>query len=130
MKAPDVSNQSQLSVVFRYACSDGDVCERFLKFVHVSEARSSGLLSEILFSVLKEFHCGNKLIAQTYDGAAVMRGHQKGLQKLKDKYQDAIFVHCYAIDSIWFYSNQWGILKSVNYFFKHYQGLLRFFKIV
>lgn len=47
--------------------------------------------------MLNNFQCGNKLIAQTEDGTAVMSGQHNRLQKLvKDKYQDAIFVYCYA----------------------------------
>ncbi|CAH1110586.1 unnamed protein product [Psylliodes chrysocephalus] len=127
-ESTDVSNQSQLSVVFRYVCPDGDVCERFLKFVNVSDERSAGPLSEILFSVLNEFKCGNKLIAQTYDGAAVMSGQHNGLQKLvRDKYQDAIFVHCYAHRLNLVLQQSVEHIRECKIFFQTLSGLAAFF---
>ena len=46
---------------------------------------------------LTEFGCLKKLIAQTYDGAAVMSGELNGVQaKVKDSAPDAIFIHCLA----------------------------------
>lgn len=44
---------------------------------------------------MEQWQCGNKLVAQTYDGAAVMWGELNGLQaKVKEKYPCATFVHC------------------------------------
>lgn len=38
-----------------------------------------------------------KLVAQTYDGSAVMSGNARGVQTLlKETYPNAQFVHCYA----------------------------------
>ena len=46
---------------------------------------------------LTELGCLKKLIAQTYDGAAVMSGELNGVQaKVKDSAPDAIFIHCLA----------------------------------
>ena len=46
---------------------------------------------------LTELGCLNKLIAQTYDGAAVKSGELIGVQaKVKDFAPDAIFIHCLA----------------------------------
>jgi hypothetical protein len=46
---------------------------------------------------MNEFKSGNKLLALTYDGCAVMAGQHNGLQKLvTDKYPSALFIHCYA----------------------------------
>ena len=37
------------------------------------------------------------MIAQTYDGANVMRGHIAGVQtKVQEVYRNAHYVHCYA----------------------------------
>nr|CAH7743193.1 unnamed protein product [Callosobruchus chinensis] len=127
-ESTDISNQSQLSVVFRYVCPDGDVCERFLKFLNVSEDRSAGTLSECLFGVLREFQCANKLIAQTYDGAAVMSGQHNGLQKLvRDKYNEAIFVHCYAHRLNLVLQQSVEHIKECKFFFQTLSGLAAFF---
>ncbi|KAG7176663.1 Fibrinogen silencer-binding protein-like 1 [Homarus americanus] len=47
----------------------------------VSSDRSSAGLLEHVKHLLSHFNCGGKLVAQTYDGAAVMAGQQNGLNK-------------------------------------------------
>ncbi|KAJ4437641.1 hypothetical protein ANN_17786 [Periplaneta americana] len=51
----------------------------------------------MLFTILNDFNCGSKPVAQTYDGAAVMAGEHGGLQaKILSQYKQTIFMHCYA----------------------------------
>lgn len=60
---------------------------------------SKGLALEILKKLEKLGinDTPNKLIVQTYDGAAVMRGKFGGVQvRIKEKYPAATFIHCYA----------------------------------
>jgi len=93
----DFSCYSQLSTVIRYVNSNGAVCESFIRFSDVSKDRSAAALSDLVVKELKEFDCLNKLIAQTYDGAAVMPSELNGAQaKVKEHATDAIFIHCYA----------------------------------
>ena len=49
-------------------------CIFFLGFSDVSEDRTAAKLKEELDNTLDEYQCGEKLIAQTYDGAIVMLG--------------------------------------------------------
>jgi hypothetical protein len=94
-----IITKSQLSTVLRYVNTiDGyEVFERFLGFTDVSENQSAKPLSEHVFSFISKYVCEEKLIAQTYDGAAVISRQHNGLQSLvRSKYENAIFVHCYA----------------------------------
>ena len=68
----DVVSKSQLSTVLRYV-NDIEVFERFLGFT-VSEDRSAKALFEHAFNFILNYECGEKLMAQTYDGEAVMAG--------------------------------------------------------
>ncbi|CAI9722305.1 Hypothetical predicted protein [Octopus vulgaris] len=81
----DVSASSQLSTVLRYVTEDCVTKERFISFSDVSADRSANALSEHVFKCIETWECGNKLIAQTYDGAATMAGQLNGLQA---KYYD------------------------------------------
>ena len=59
-------------------------------------------MAEMLFkknvdSEMAVYDCRNKLVGQTYDGAAVMASSLNGLQaKVKAVAPYAQFVHCYA----------------------------------
>ena len=91
----DVTCASQLAVVLRYV-KCGRPVERFHSFVNVKDRSAAGI-SEILQNILRLYDVREKLIAQTYDGAAVMSGSRNGVQALiKREYPHAHFLHCYA----------------------------------
>lgn len=69
----DVANFSQLSKVIRYVTKTGDVKEIFLGFTEISSQRTAAALYDIVQKIIvDELNCENKIIAQSYDGAAVM----------------------------------------------------------
>ncbi|XP_044749776.1 zinc finger MYM-type protein 1-like [Coccinella septempunctata] len=93
----DVSSKLQTVLIFRY-CKDGKPVERFWEFFK-SEQQTAEVLSNLILKALEPLVAKNpnKLIAQSYDGAAVMSGKQSGVQaRIKEKYPVAHFVHCYA----------------------------------
>ena len=93
----DISCFSQLSTVLRYVNADAIIFERFIKFSDVSKDRSDAAIARLVVAQLTELGCLKKLIAQKYDGAAVMSGVLNGVQaKVKDSAPDAIFIHCLA----------------------------------
>ena len=81
----DCAMRTQLSRILRYV-NKSHICERFLGFFEVSEDKSSSKLTEVISSVLNTYsNSKEKLVSQTYDGAAVMAGKINGVQrKLKD----------------------------------------------
>ena len=92
----DVATKSQLSIVLRYI-TEGEVVERFFVFFDVSAGRDAESLKNLIFEAMEPYDFKNKLVAQTYDGAAVMSSELKGLQsKVKEVATQANFVHCYA----------------------------------
>ncbi|XP_046855171.1 zinc finger MYM-type protein 1-like [Xenia sp. Carnegie-2017] len=76
----DVKTLSQLTTIVRYVNPDGKAVERFLGFTDLSEDRTAARLKQEVGKTLNEYGCGEKLIAQTYDGASVMSGELSGLQ--------------------------------------------------
>ena len=60
---------------------------------------TTAVLSSTLLDQLKLLigDCSDKLVAQTYDGAANLSGSKSGVQtRIKDRYPYAHFIHCYA----------------------------------
>lgn len=93
----DVSSKSQLVVIFRY-CQNGEPVERFWTYL-VPSKHDAQTLTDSILSVLDPIleNSPHKLIAQSYDGAAVMSGRHTGVQaRIKEKYKFANFIHCYA----------------------------------
>lgn len=89
--------QEQMTVCLRYA--EGlEIKERFIGFVDCSE----GADAVALFGQIKQCleQCGLyslPIVAQSYDGAAVMSGHVNGVQtKLRQDHPSAIYIHCMA----------------------------------
>jgi hypothetical protein len=91
----DIKTLSQLTTIIRYVDADGKPVECFLGFSDVSEDRTAARLKQEVDSTLEEYGCGEKLIAQTYDGASVMSGQLTGLQaRVREDYPHALFIHC------------------------------------
>ena len=66
-------------------------------FDDVSEGRCTPAIAEYVLRELEKYDCTDKLVAQTYDGAAVMASELNGVQaKVKEKVPEAMFTHCYA----------------------------------
>jgi hypothetical protein len=57
------------------------VYERFVSFTDVSADRSANGLFQHVIKTASEFDFCNELVAQTFDGAAVMAGHTGGLTR-------------------------------------------------
>lgn len=74
-RTSDVTNLSQLSTTLRYLCSETEeVSERFISFTDVSADRTANGLLKYVKNIINKFNLNEKLIARTYDGAAVMVG--------------------------------------------------------
>ena len=95
-KTTDVACVNQCVILLRYITDAFMVVERFLTFSPLLDRTAAGR-ETLLLEKLQPFKLENKLIAQPYDGAAVMSGAPSGLQaRLKETFPHAHFVHCYA----------------------------------
>lgn len=124
----DITKRSQLTTVFRYV-NDKGVQERFIGFSDVSADRSAKSLADHFFLILPEYICDeNKLVAQTYDGAAVMSGSHNGLQTLiRQKYKNATYIHCYAHKLDLVLKQSVSHIKECKVFFTNLNGFAVFF---
>ncbi|CAB4024838.1 zinc finger MYM-type 1-like [Paramuricea clavata] len=93
----DVSTKEQVSMI-AHLDKGSEIVERQLGFVDVSSNRNAAAITQVIKDKLSQ-HSGikDKLIMQTYDGAAVMSGHINGVQvQVHQEYRFAHFVHCAA----------------------------------
>ena len=97
----DASNVEQTVVSVRLVY-DGEVEEHMLGVVDCSDDQSAENLTSILLSTLEKYKvmpatCKEKVIGQSYDGAAVMSGSLNGVQKkVQEHYPFAFYNHCVA----------------------------------
>lgn len=124
----DVSNIFQMVIVFRYIVK-GKPVERFWDFLIPSDHDAQSLSSAILAELEKHVRDNkSKLIAQTYDGAAVMSGSSNGVQAIvKKTYEHAAYLHCYAHQLNLVMLNAVSANKNVRIFFANLQGICTFF---
>ena len=91
----DCSTAEQLSVCVQYVNSVGEICEDFLEFVKLEKMDAQSIANALLFTVEGWRLVMSTLVAQGYDGAAVMSSSRKGVQvKVKEKYPNVTYVHC------------------------------------
>ncbi|GBP70482.1 Zinc finger MYM-type protein 1 [Eumeta japonica] len=74
-----ISHTDQLTVVLRYVTSNGEVAERFLKFLLIQNHKGEELATEILNFCQYNIDVRN-LRGQSYDNASNMSGCYNGLQ--------------------------------------------------
>lgn len=123
----DVSNTAQFSIVLRYI-HNGETKERFVGYCDVSENRTAPVIAEIIRQYLTEFDCNEKLVAQSYDGAATMAGNINGVQALiKTTHPHALFIHCYAHVLNLVLSHTVNSIRECKIFFSTLGGIAAYF---
>ena len=123
----DVATSSQLSLIVRLV-KEGEILERFLGFIDLQGNKTAQAICTHILQVLSKHTPEQKLICQTYDGAASMSGCQGGVQALvRRSCPYAIFIHCYAHKLNLVLSQTACTNKSVRIFFSTLSGLHSFF---
>ncbi|XP_061364098.1 uncharacterized protein LOC133307586 [Gastrolobium bilobum] len=96
-EARDISIKEQMAIVLRYVSCNGDIIERFLGLVHVSDTTTSSLKETIEIIFAKNGLSLTKIRGQGYDGASNMSGQFSGLKSLiLVENNSAYYVHCFA----------------------------------
>lgn len=127
-ESTDVTNNSQMTIVVRYVNSDEGVFERFIKYENVSSNKDATTIASIILEFLKNHDLQEKIVAQSYDGAAVMSGKTSGVQAIvKNSFPDAIYIHCFAHRLSLVMQKSVQSIKQCAVFFKTLSGLSAFF---
>uniref|UniRef100_A0A1A7WQQ2 Si:ch211-240b21.2 n=2 Tax=Iconisemion striatum TaxID=60296 RepID=A0A1A7WQQ2_9TELE len=128
-KTTDISSHYQLALVLRYIDERNNIQERFFEFIKLPNDGADPVattLLERLHIILPEGQ-ENKLIAQAYDGAAVMRG-ATGLQhRIQLVYPHAHYIHCYAHQLNLVMQQATSHIPQISHFFSDVAGFGSFF---
>ena len=96
-ESSDISVKEQMAVVLRYVNNNGQVMERFLGLVHVTDTSAKSLKEGIDSLFARHNLSLSRLRGQGYDGASNMRGEFNGLKTLILKENpSAKYIHCFA----------------------------------
>lgn len=130
-ESTDIEKKCQMSLVFRYFSKrSGKIVERFYRYIDVTMDRSAAGISKHIVSLVKVKNWGNKLIGQSYDGAAVMAGDINGVQTVVAKaFPTAIFVHCMAHRMNLALQKSVQDIKPIKIFFTTLSGIFLSFSI-
>ncbi|XP_069670967.1 zinc finger MYM-type protein 1-like isoform X2 [Periplaneta americana] len=124
----DMRSQSQLSVILRYATSDGVIQERFVGFSDVSTDQTPSALANQVIDYIAQYDFGSKIVAQTYDGAVVIPSEINALQaKVREKFPGALFIHSMSHEFNHVLSQSVSCIRECNVFFKTLDGFSSFF---
>ncbi|XP_077447404.1 zinc finger MYM-type protein 1-like [Stigmatopora argus] len=123
----DASNAAQLALVLRYVRGKG-VKERFVRFENVTGGKRADDIAGLIIQFLVENECLGKVVAQCYDGAAVMSSGLNGVQaQVRERAPLALFIHCYAHRLNLVLTQGASKLKECKIFFAHLNGFVAFF---
>lgn len=123
----DASNAAQLGLVLRYVTDTG-IKVRFVRFEDVTCGKRADDIAGLIIQFLVENECLGKVMAQCFDGAAVMSSRLNGvLAKVKERAPLALFIHCYAHRLNLVLTQGASKLKECKIFFAHLNGLAAFF---
>ncbi|KAK4255996.1 hypothetical protein QN277_008919 [Acacia crassicarpa] len=96
-EACDISIKEHMTIVLRYVNCNGDIIERFLGLVHVSDTTATSLKETIELIFAKNGLSLTKIRGQGYDGSSNMSGQFSGLKSLiLVENNSAYYVHCFA----------------------------------
>ena len=128
----DVSQFSQNVVVLRYLVK-GTLVERFWSFAELDGGDAQTIAERVidcLKTVLPLPGDDKKLIAQCYDGAAVMSGANGGVHiKVRECYENAHYLHCYAHQLNLIVQHAVSSEKQCRVFFSNVNGFATFFHL-
>ncbi|CAL7937392.1 unnamed protein product [Xylocopa violacea] len=124
----DVSEHTQMVLVLRYVLNE-EIFERFWGFFIPENQTADGISKRILEQLHIIFQGnGQKLIAQTFDGANVMKGKKAEVQaKIKAVYSNAHFISCYAHQLNLIMRNAASITRNARIFFSNILAIPTFF---
>ncbi|KAM3357174.1 hypothetical protein P3S68_023888 [Capsicum galapagoense] len=96
-ESKDISHKEQMTLVLRYVDKKGEVVERFIGLVHVSDTSACSLKKEIYSLLFDHSLSPSRMRGQGYDGASNMKGEINGLKTLimKDS-PSAYYIHYFA----------------------------------
>ncbi|XP_019254147.1 PREDICTED: zinc finger MYM-type protein 1-like [Nicotiana attenuata] len=96
-ESKDISHEEQRALVSRYVNKEGEVIERFVGIVHVSNTSAMSLKKAICSFLSDHSLSPTQIRKQGYDGASNMQGELNGVKTLiLNESPSAYCIHCFA----------------------------------
>ncbi|XP_018629566.2 uncharacterized protein [Nicotiana tomentosiformis] len=96
-ESKDISHKEQMALVLRYVNKEGEVIERFVGIVHVSNTSAMSLKKTICSFLSNHSPSPTQIRGQGYDGASNMQGELNGVKTLiLNESPSAYCIHCFA----------------------------------
>lgn len=127
-ESSDCSNVSQVSIIIRYVTGSGAV-ERFSGFYDVGMHKTAQVVTDLVLKTIKKLGIHQKVVAQSYDGAAVMSSELCGVRGIMRRAlpNEVVFVHCYAHCLNLVLKQSASAIPSCKVFFTDLEGIAAFF---
>ncbi|XP_019238872.1 PREDICTED: zinc finger MYM-type protein 1-like [Nicotiana attenuata] len=96
-ESKDISHKEKIALFLRYVNKEGEVIERFVGIVHVSNTSAMSLKKAICSFLSNHSLSPTQIRGQGYDGASNMQGELNGVKTLiLNKSLSAYCIHCFA----------------------------------
>nr|XP_033514414.1 zinc finger MYM-type protein 1-like [Nicotiana tomentosiformis] len=96
-ESKDISHKEQMTLVLRYVNKEGEVIERFVGIVHVSNTSAMSLKKAICSFLSDHSLSLTQIRGQGYDGASNMQGELNGVKTLiLNESPSTYCIHCFA----------------------------------
>lgn len=120
----------QLAVCVRYVPPEGNIKESFLCLKKLDGYGAEAITNAVEQVLVSNNIADLKVVAQTYDGAAVMSGSVRGVQaRFREKHPEAVYVHCYAHDLNLVLCHTCKAIPEASDFFDLLENLYSFFSV-
>lgn len=125
----DCSCKELMASCIRY-CHGSTINERCIRVLEAKKLDAASLTDLIQTALSSMGLDPSKAVAQCYDGAAALSGVKSGVQaRMRDKYEKAVYVHCWAHRLNLVLVNACSDAPYVLDFFSTLQSLYSFFSV-
>nr|XP_014352815.1 PREDICTED: zinc finger MYM-type protein 6-like [Latimeria chalumnae] len=126
----DPTGCENISIVIRFLAENYDVKERLLTIATTDAFDALSLTNTVIAEITKAGLSTSKMLSQCYDGASLMSGRHRGVQKLMQKKleREIPYIHCFNHQLHLVIVHAMSSKRGVEEFFNVYDSLYKFIR--